>query len=102
MFIRMAIDAKCKLHLELRVVPRRNVTRGALHGRMRKSEREAGLRMIDNRERRRTPALNRMAAFATSAVGTLRKLAAVWIGLVAISTGIVRDRRLEVSTLVTA
>jgi len=101
MLIGMAIDTKRKLHLEPGIISRRHMTCCALHARMRKSEGEVGLCMVGGRERRRTPTLNGMAAFATSTVRPFCKLAAVWIRLMAIHTGIVRNRRFEVSTLMT-
>ena len=58
--------------------------------------------MIRNRKRRRAPPNGRVAAFAFAAVCPMRKLPAMRIGFVAISACIVRDRSLEVPTLVTA
>lgn len=56
--------------------------------------------MVRRGECRRAPALHRVAAFAAAAVGTLGKLATVRIGLMAVGTYIVRNRRLEIPRMV--
>ena len=48
----------------------------------------------------RSPACHSVATLAAATVGALEKLAAMWIGLVAINTSVMGDRRLEVPALV--
>ena len=67
---------------------------------MRKGKREFCFRVIGKDKRRRTPSLHRVATFASAAVRALSKLAAVRIGRVTVGALSVRNRRLEVATLV--
>jgi len=102
MLVAVAVDARCKLDLEFRCCARRYVTSGAAHVCMRSLQREAGLRMVRDRERRWVPALYRVTAFATAAIRTFRKLTAVRIGFVAVGALAVRNRRLKISSDMTA
>jgi hypothetical protein len=102
MFVAVAVDAGCELNLEFRCGTGWYVASGAIYICMRKVEREAGLRMVSNRERRGAPALHGMAAFAPAAIWTFRKLATVRIGFVAVGTFAVRNWSLKVPAHVTA
>ena len=53
-------------------------------------------------KRRWAPALHRVAAFATAAIWTLRKLAAMRIGFMAVCAMLMWNRRLEISPRVAA
>lgn len=57
--------------------------------------------MVRNRECRRGPALNGVAAFASAPVRACEELSAVRIGLVTIGAGCVRDERFEIAAVVT-
>jgi len=101
MLIGVAIDALRELDLEFRVIARGHMARCTLHRGVRKDQRESRLRVIRNREGRRTPSLHGVAALTLSTIGAMRELAAMRIGLVAIRACIVRYRCLEVRALVT-
>jgi len=98
--ILVAIQALRKLDFVLGFLAGRDVTCSALDCGMREGQRKLGLRMIRVRESARNPSLDGVAAFAAAFVASLEELAAMGIGLVAIRTVVVWDRRLEVSSLV--
>ena len=77
------------------------MTRGALDRGMREDECEAGSGVVRNGECGRSPALNCVAAFASTLVCAGEKLPAVGIGFVAIGARRVRDGRFEIAASMT-
>ncbi len=101
MLILVAINTEQILQLELCLFACRDMAGGARHCRMRKDQGKASLRVIRKRECRGAPARDGVTTFAAATVGALQKLSPVRIGLMAICAGVVGNRRLKVSTLVT-
>lgn len=102
MLVLVAVDALRKFDFEFRLFARRDVTRFAFDGRVREGEWETGLCVIGNGEDGGIPTLHGVAAFATAAISALGELPLVRIGLVAVSAGVMRNRRFEIAALVTA
>jgi hypothetical protein len=82
--ILVAVETLRELYLVLRVFPGRPVTPCAFHLLVLSLERITGRFMFSNAEARGLEPLDSVAAFAFTTVGTFRKLAAVWIGPMAV------------------
>ena len=84
MRILVAIGAERELNFEQRCVTGWKVTLRAVYGCMLVAQGEACPGMIGGEKLRGLPSINGVAAFAFSAVGTLRELSTVRIGLVTV------------------
>ena len=82
--IAMAIGAAIELHFENRVAAFRNVALRALQTRVTTLQRILGQSVLFHRKSRRFPPLHSVAGRTFSAIGALRKLTFVRIGLMAV------------------
>lgn len=98
--ILVAIHTPCKLDHVTGILACRLMAPLALHLLMRRHQRKLGLGVVRNREGGRLPSRDSVTTLAPAAIYPLKELAAVGIGLVAIRTELVRNRRLEVSASV--